>query len=847
MSNSSSMRFFFVLLLPVCVLIASHSVGVSSPIPQVTLETSSEPSPQRQIELGKQLYDAGQFDRAARVWQEIISEDVVQQAQILTYLARVYQALGEWDKAQEAIEESLDFLQAESDLDTRGLMVLGQTLSTQGALYLERSDATTALETWQQAESIYELANDDLGQWGSRINQAQAWQNLGLYSQAQRILEQVNDRLQTYGNLPLQAMGLRSLGVALQGFGDLAGARRVLERSLAISETLEDPAGMSASLFHLGNALARSDPEAALEFYERSLDLAPKAIDRLQAQLGQLRLLKQLDRWDDSLADTIASGLDGLPVSRSALYVRINFAQTLLSASQETMPNELQIAQLLAVAIAMAQQLGDIQGRSHALGTLGRVYERAGQWQEARQLTEHALNLAQSVKAEEIAYLWEWQLGRILDRVGDRRGALVAYRESIATLAVLREDFVANSREKVVFQEQIEPVYREAIALLLTPEPGESEPSQTHLQQARDYIEALQLAELDNFFHQACLDVQPQDIDRIDPTAAVFYPIVLNDRLAVILSVPGQPLHYYQTQLPQAEIEAVFAQMRQSMNRVFPRGMRLQVSERAYNWLVRPAEVQLERHGIETLVFVLDSSMRNLPMAALYDGERYLVEKYAVSRNSGLQLLAPKSIASEELKLLAGGLTEARQGFSELPGVEEELAQIAQILPTQILLNQEFTEETLEEPIEDLPIPVVHLATHGKFSSTTEETFILTWDGQLDARGLERLLAARDTNRLSPIELLILSACQTASGDRRAALGLAGVAVRSGARSTIASLWRVNDRSTAQLMVALYRSLAQPGTSKAQALRNAQLTLLENPQTEHPFFWGAFVLSGNWL
>ena len=142
---------------------------------------------------------------------------------------------------------------------------------------------------------------------------------------------------------------------------------------------------------------------------------------------------------------------------------------------------------------------------------------------------------------------------------------------------------------------------------------------------------------------------------------------------------------------------------------------------------------------------------------------------------------------------------------------------------------------------------MVHLATHGKFSSTTEETFILTWDGQLDARGLERLLAARDVNRLSPIELLILSACQTASGDRRAALGLAGVAVRSGARSTIASLWRVNDRSTAQLMVALYRSLAQPGTSKAQALRNAQLTLLENPQTEHPFFWGAFVLSGNWL
>ena len=832
-----------------CVLTPWHSVRASSPIAQIDIEPFAEPplDPSIQIERGKQLYDAGQFARAARVWQEVVGEDVVQQAQSLTYLARAYQALGEWDKAQRAIEESLHLLQTESDLDTWGLTVLGQTLNVSGMLYLERSDAATALETWQQAESIYELADDELGQWGSRINQAQAWQNLGLYSQAQRILEQVNDRLQTQENLPLQALGLRSLGVALQRFGDVAGARRVLERSLAISETLEDPAGMSASLFHLGNALARSNPEAALEFYKRSASFAPGEIERLQAQLNQLRLLQPLDRWDETLADTIASGLNDLPASRSAIYARVNLAQTLLSKSEQKIPNDLQIAQLLAVAIAQAKQLGDLQARSYALGTLGQVYERAGQWHGARQLTEQALNLAQSVKAEEIAYLWEWQLGRILDRVGDRRGALVAYREAIKTLALLRDDLVVNPREQVVFQEQIEPVYREAIALLLTPEPGEIEPSQAHLQQARDYIEALQLAELDNFFHQACLDAQPQDIDRIDPTAAVFYPIILSDRLAVILSVPGQPLHYYQTQLPQEDIEAVFVQMRQSMNRVFPRGMRLQISEQAYNWLVRPAGIHLERYGIETLVFVLDSSMRNLPMAALYDGERYLVEQYAVSRNSGLQLLAPKSIAPEKLKLLAGGLTEARQGFSELPGVEEELAKIAQILPTQILLNQEFTEETLEKPIEDLPIPVVHLATHGKFSSTTEETFILTWDGQLDARGLERLLAARDVNRLSPIELLILSACQTASGDRRAALGLAGVAVRSGARSTIASLWRVNDRSTAQLMVALYRSLAQPGTSKAQALRNAQLTLLENPQTEHPFFWSAFVLSGNWL
>jgi CHAT domain-containing protein len=142
---------------------------------------------------------------------------------------------------------------------------------------------------------------------------------------------------------------------------------------------------------------------------------------------------------------------------------------------------------------------------------------------------------------------------------------------------------------------------------------------------------------------------------------------------------------------------------------------------------------------------------------------------------------------------------------------------------------------------------VVHLATHGSFGSTPEDTFILTWDEKINAKELEMLLESRETQNSVPIELLVLSACQTASGDHKAVLGLAGIAVRSGARSTLASLWRVQDRSTAQLMVAFYQALSQPGVSKAEALRQAQLQLLSDPQYAHPFFWSAFILIGNWL
>jgi CHAT domain-containing protein len=112
---------------------------------------------------------------------------------------------------------------------------------------------------------------------------------------------------------------------------------------------------------------------------------------------------------------------------------------------------------------------------------------------------------------------------------------------------------------------------------------------------------------------------------------------------------------------------------------------------------------------------------------------------------------------------------------------------------------------------------------------------------------LDTLLRAREQGELNPIELLVLSACQTATGDRRAALGLAGLAVRSGARSTLATLWSVNDRSTALFMVEFYRELGQPGVTKAQAVRNAQLALLKQPQYEHPYYWAPFILLGNWL
>ena len=199
------------------------------------------------------------------------------------------------------------------------------------------------------------------------------------------------------------------------------------------------------------------------------------------------------------------------------------------------------------------------------------------------------------------------------------------------------------------------------------------------------------------------------------------------------------------------------------------------------------------------------------------------------------------------MRTLVGGLAEARQGFPPLPGVKQEVKEIAESVPSEVILDRDFTRPRLQREIEAASFPVVHLATHGQFSSQVEDTFLLTWDERINVKNLDQLLRERQEEERSPIELLILSACQTAAGDKRAVLGLAGVAVRSGARSTLATLWAVQDQSTAELISQFYKTLNQPGVSKAEALRQAQLSLLRSPQYQHPFYWAPFVLVGNWL
>lgn len=406
----------------------------------------------------------------------------------------------------------------------------------------------------------------------------------------------------------------------------------------------------------------------------------------------------------------------------------------------------------------------------------------------------------------------------------------------------MRGDLVAISSEaQFSFKESVEPVYREFVDLLL-----QANTSQENLKLARETIEALQLAELDNYFRDACLDSQPVQIDRLDPTAAIFYPIFLSDRLEVIVAIPGQPLQNYSTQMPKANMERSIDNLRKDITaKINPKSLKPKL-QNLYKWLISPIEEQLTANNITTLVFIPDGVLRNIPFSTLYDGEKYLVQKYSVSLAPGLQLIDSKPFARVSLDLLSAGVSEAREDFSALPGVITELNNIQTEIPSKILLNDSFTESNFNTEIKASPYQIVHLATHGKFSSKPEDTFVLAWDDRINVTELNSLLRSNE-KQAKPIELLVLSACQTATGDNRAALGLAGVAVRAGARSTIASLWQVDDKATSLLMTNLYKELAKKDVSKAEALRRAQEVVLQEEEFSQPYYWSAFVLVGNWL
>jgi CHAT domain-containing protein len=245
-------------------------------------------------------------------------------------------------------------------------------------------------------------------------------------------------------------------------------------------------------------------------------------------------------------------------------------------------------------------------------------------------------------------------------------------------------------------------------------------------------------------------------------------------------------------------------------------------------------------------VFVPDQPLRSIPLGALHDGRDFLVTRYAVATAPNLTLVEPRPLTLRSSSVLASGLTEPVQGFPALPYAGMELDELGALPVGAVLRDRAFTVENFERALREKSFSIVHLASHAQFDSDSRRSFLLTYDGRMT---IDRLESSMRPSRFrdEPVELLFLSACQTAAGDERAALGLAGVAVKAGARSALATLWHINDQASSLVVAEFYRQLREPGVTKAEALRRAQRKMLGDLRYRHPGYWSPFLVIGNWL
>jgi CHAT domain-containing protein len=539
---------------------------------------------------------------------------------------------------------------------------------------------------------------------------------------------------------------------------------------------------------------------------------------------------------------------------------------------------------------------------------------------------KQGLDLVESLGAKDLSVQLLWQAGRLAIAAEQPIMAREYYAQAIADLAQLRIDLGSLETDwRYDFRDAIAPLYQDYLALLLPPpdatlaanyNPDSSLAVPTNrddLIKAIATLQGLQLAELDDFFGEACAIPQEFEIAELDKPkfrgkyryTALLATVVLPDRTETIIGFPddqnpelnsspgGDQSETVQRQWlrysnpsGQSKVESELPQLLEALKS--PSGYRLrkrtqEVYSRYFQAAIAAMEQASNSGSIDTILFLPDSGFRSIPLGALHAEEGdYLLEHYDIAVIPSFDLIStdPEPRSRPRLRTLAAGrskfegdaaITRSITSFGRIQGspnsgkltmtnldfVESEIRGIVDLLPQSLyLLDEDFLSETFAETIASRRYDVAHIATHGSFGALAAETFIVA-DELIPFDRLGQILRSNDPTRATDLDLVIFSACQTAEGSDRAVLGMAGMGLRAGVRSTIGSLWNVSDQSTSLIMQAFYR-YRRDGLSKAAALAAAQRDAIagqldvntEDATTQSsfksPYYWSPFVLVGEW-
>jgi CHAT domain-containing protein len=660
-----------------------------------------------------------------------------------------------------------------------------------------------------------------------------------------------------------EASGNRSLVAGASGaLGNLELAARhpelaepLLQRSRDLARQLGDRNTLAASANDLGNLYAQAGRVAeAASAYEEAIASAAASGDEAFAAAAEVNAGRLAAQRNDlaRARNLLARAVDRLqraPPSYSGAMALLSAGSAASEGKGAIAPEDRQIAErAFAAATAAADSLHNPTLSSLARGGLGKLYERTGRAQAASRLTDEALFAAQKAPAPELSFRWDWQQARLDRQQGHWDTALASYRRAVAELQSVRQDIPVEYRDgNSSYRTTFGPLYLEFADLLLRRSAAESGQAAPLIREARDTIETLKESELQDYFRDSCItsfEARRQSIATVAPGTAVLYPISLSDRLELLVSF-GQEQRQFTIPVAEPVLRAEVQRFRETLEKRTTNEY-LVPARQLYDQIIRPLDPLLAERHIDTLVIVPDSVLRVIPFGALHDGRHFLIERYATAIAPSMHLIDPKPLGAEPRVALVLGISQSVQGFGDLPNVLHEANAVHELEGGKELVNSSFTQTSFARELKSVPYNVVHIASHGHFGADPKHTFMLAYDGQLNMDELETDIKY-STHRDKALELLVLSACETATGDDRAALGLAGVALKAGARSALASLWYVSDQAAGELVVDFYRALQSPGVSKAHALQSAQRKLAADQRYAHPAYWAPFLLIGNWL
>jgi CHAT domain-containing protein len=724
-----------------------------------------------------------------------------------------------------------------------------------GTTAFRAGDMAAAAQEWTEAIRLAQLIPALELEAQALTRRGELYRTQGYLRDAEADLRTALARAEASGSQALIAESSGALGDLELASRHTELAEPLLQRSRELASRLGDRRTLAASDNDLGNLYAQSGrAEAAASAYREATASAIAAGDDAFAatvEVNAARLALQLNdptRASNLLTQAI-DRLQRAPPSYSGTMALVSAGSAVFERKSTLSAEDRRIAErAFGAAAEAADALHNATLASLARGGLGRLYQRTGRVDEASRLTEEALFAAQRAPAPELSYRWDWQQARLDRQQGHADSALADYRRAVAGLQSVRQDIPVEYHDgRSSYRTTFGPLYLEFADLLLRRSSGDPAHAAPFIREARDSIETLKESELQDYFRDSCVtsfQARQQSIETVAPGSAVLYPISLPDRLELLVSF-GKEQRQFTIPVAEPALRAEVQRFRELLEKRTTNEY-LVPARQLYDQIIRPLEPLLAERRIDTLVIVPDEVLRIVPFAALHDGRNFLIERYATAIAPSMHLIDPKPLAAGPRVALVLGISQSVQGFGELPNVLREVSAVHEIEGGKELVNDAFTEGHFAGELKTVPYNIVHIASHGQFGADPKKTFLLAYDGELNMNELETDIKYSE-HRENALELLVLSACETATGDDRAALGLAGVALKAGARSALASLWYVSDQAAGELVVDFYRALQSAGESKAHALQAAQRKLASSPRYAHPAYWAPFLLIGNWL